>query len=70
MVRSQKHLDSYCLAVGLVIRGFAGQVGHTHFADNGIQCGCGQQGCWVTEIGAAAIKRKLTAAGVVIGGRL
>lgn len=54
---------------GVLLRGkqgFAGQVGHTHFADNGVRCGCGKQGCWVTEIAAAAVKRKLIAAGVTI----
>ncbi len=45
-------------------QGFAGQVGHTRFTENAITCGCGKQGCWVTEIGAAAVYRKLTAAGV------
>ncbi|MEN8725324.1 MAG: ROK family transcriptional regulator, partial [Lentimonas sp.] len=54
---------------GVLLRGklgFAGQVGHTAFKDNGITCSCGQQGCWVTEIGAAAVLRKLTEAGVEI----
>jgi predicted NBD/HSP70 family sugar kinase len=52
---------------GVLLRGkqgFAGQVGHTAFVDNGIDCSCGKQGCWVTEIGAAAVHRKLAAAGV------
>lgn len=54
---------------GVLLRGkmgFAGQVGHTHFRDNGIKCTCGKTGCWVTEIGAAALKRKLLEAGVEI----
>ncbi len=54
---------------GVLLRGkqgFAGQVGHTHFVDNGVQCTCGKTGCWVTEIGAAAVKRKLVNAGVTI----
>lgn len=54
---------------GVLLRGkhgFAGQVGHARFADNGIRCGCGSHGCWVTEIGAAAVKRKLAEAGVAI----
>ena len=45
-------------------QGFAGQVGHTHFADNGIECSCGKSGCWVTEVGSEAVMRKLLAAGV------
>ncbi len=52
---------------GVLLRGklgFAGQVGHTSFADNGVVCSCGKQGCWVTEIGAAALFRKLSEAGV------
>lgn len=54
---------------GVLLRGkqgFAGQVGHTHFAENGIACSCGKSGCWVTEIGASALRRKLEAAGVAI----
>lgn len=60
------------LAAGIVVdgillrgkQGFAGQVGHTHFSDNGILCHCGKSGCWLTEIGAKAIIRKLEEAGV------
>lgn len=44
--------------------GYSGQVGHTHFADNGIACSCGKQGCWVTEIGFSAVLRKLNEVGV------
>ena len=44
--------------------GYSGQVGHTHFAENGITCSCGKQGCWVTEISLPALLRKLAAAGV------
>jgi predicted NBD/HSP70 family sugar kinase len=44
--------------------GYSGQVGHSHFAENGITCSCGKQGCWVTEIGFAAVLRKLVEAGV------
>lgn len=44
--------------------GFAGQVGHVHFADNGVVCHCGRTGCWVTEVGVNAIRRKLEARGV------
>lgn len=51
-------------------RGFAGQVGHVKFADNGIECGCGKVGCWVTEIGASALKRKLADAGVKIPSKI
>ncbi|CAA6693571.1 MULTISPECIES: ROK family protein [unclassified Lentimonas] len=47
-------------------RGFAGQVGHTLFAHDGVDCGCGKRGCWVTEIGASAVVRKLADAGVEI----
>jgi len=45
-------------------RGYAGQVGHMPFADNGVTCDCGKQGCWLTEVGLPAVRRKLTAAGV------
>lgn len=45
-------------------RGFAGQVGHTFFEANGETCACGKQGCWVTEVGAKAVMRKLIDAGV------
>ena len=44
--------------------GFAGQVGHTPFRDNGLQCVCGKKGCWVTEVGAHAIRRELDSAGL------
>jgi predicted NBD/HSP70 family sugar kinase len=44
--------------------GFAGQVGHTPFRDNGLQCVCGKTGCWVTEVGAHAIRRKLDSTGL------
>ncbi|MGZ0709645.1 ROK family protein [Coraliomargarita sp. W4R53] len=44
--------------------GYSGQVGHSHFAENGITCSCGKEGCWVTEIGFAAVLRKLAEAGV------
>ncbi len=44
--------------------GYSGQVGHTHFAENGIECSCGKQGCWVTEISLPAVLRKLAAVGV------
>ncbi|MFQ3241778.1 MAG: putative NBD/HSP70 family sugar kinase [Lentimonas sp.] len=47
-------------------QGFAGQVGHTLFTHDGIDCGCGKRGCWVTEIGASAIVRKLADAGVEV----
>jgi predicted NBD/HSP70 family sugar kinase len=47
-------------------QGYAGQIGHTRFSNNGITCSCGKQGCWVTEIGASALLRKLTAEGVEI----
>ncbi|MEM6885404.1 MAG: ROK family transcriptional regulator [Verrucomicrobiota bacterium] len=45
-------------------QGFAGQVGYTRFSDNNIASSSGKQGAWVTEIGAAAVARKLVAAGV------
>jgi predicted NBD/HSP70 family sugar kinase len=47
-------------------QGFAGQVGHTRFTPDGIDCSCGKRGCWVTEIGASAVVRKLADAGVEI----
>lgn len=52
---------------GVLLRGkqgYAGQVGHTLFARNGIACSCGKQGCWVTEVGANAILRKLSDSGI------
>ncbi|MDP4643414.1 MAG: ROK family protein [Opitutales bacterium] len=66
------------LAAGVIVdgvllrgkQGFAGQVGHTHFMDNGVRCGCGKLGCWVTEIGASAVKRKLISAGVTIPSKI
>ncbi len=54
---------------GVLLRGkqgFAGQVGHTAFAEGGEVCSCGKRGCWVTEVGAAAVRRKLAAAGVAL----
>jgi predicted NBD/HSP70 family sugar kinase len=54
---------------GVLLRGrqgYAGQVGHMHFLDNGITCGCGKSGCWVTEVGALALKRKLAAKGLIL----
>jgi predicted NBD/HSP70 family sugar kinase len=54
---------------GVLVRGkqgFAGQVGHTLFTPDGIDCSCGKRGCWVTEIGASAVARKLADAGVEI----
>jgi predicted NBD/HSP70 family sugar kinase len=51
---------------GILMRGhqgYAGQIGHTFFADNGVTCRCGRQGCWVTEIGAEAVLGKLKRAG-------
>ncbi len=52
---------------GVLLRGsqgFAGQVGHTWYADNGVNCSCGHQGCWVTEVGVLAVHRRLLARGV------
>jgi len=74
----EKNLIYLSLGVGLAagvfvdgelmrgVQGFAGQVGHTLFTHGGIDCGCGKRGCWVTEIGASAIVRKLAGAGVEI----
>ena len=42
----------------------AGQVGHIFFADNATRSNCGKDGCWVTEVGAFAVRRKLEEAGV------
>lgn len=60
------------LAAGLISEGrllrgrtgFAGQVGHVPFSSNGITCSCGRKGCWVTEIGSAAVLRKLSERGL------
>ena len=52
---------------GVLLRGkqgFAGQVGHTAFVEGGALCSCGKRGCWVSEVGGAAVRRKLAAAGV------
>lgn len=46
--------------------GYAGQVGHTPFVPDGHLCGCGRKGCWVTEIGASGVVRKLRAEGLVL----
>jgi predicted NBD/HSP70 family sugar kinase len=54
---------------GMLLRGkqgFAGQVGHTAFVEGGALCSCGQRGCWVSEVGAAAVRRKLVAADVAL----
>ena len=60
------------LAAGIISKGrlmrgrmgFAGQVGHVPFSNNGITCSCGRKGCWVTEIGSAAVLRKLAKQGM------
>lgn len=47
---------------GVLLRGkhgFAGQVGHMEYKANGRRCVCGRMGCWVTEINADALKRKI-----------
>ena len=52
---------------GVLLRGaegYAGQVGHTRFIGNDVACACGKTGCWVTEVGAAGILRKLEDKGV------
>lgn len=52
---------------GILLRGqhgYAGQVGHSSFADNQIVCGCGKTGCWVTEVGARAVLRKINDIGL------
>jgi glucokinase len=36
----------------------AGEVGHMYISANGVQCGCGSQGCLETESSATAIVRK------------
>ena len=54
---------------GILLRGkqgFAGQVGHTAFVEGGEVCSCGKRGCWVTEVGASAVRRKLAAAGIAL----
>lgn len=61
------------LAAGLISEGrllrgrtgFAGQVGHVPFSNNGVTCSCGRKGCWVTEIGSAAVLRQLARRGLV-----
>jgi len=44
--------------------GFAGQVGHSPLVPDGELCECGRRGCWVTEVGASGLLRKLRAANV------
>lgn len=39
--------------------GFAGQAGHMKIRPDGESCSCGDHGCWVTEVGIPALKRKL-----------
>lgn len=46
----------------------AGEVGHMHYADNGILCHCGRYGCCETEGGRPAVLRK--AAERMAAGRL
>ncbi|HZU72380.1 MAG TPA: ROK family protein [Acidimicrobiales bacterium] len=38
--------------------GLAGEVGHMKLGSSDAVCGCGQRGCWETDIGAAAIVRR------------
>jgi N-acetylglucosamine repressor len=38
--------------------GFAGQAGHMKIRTDGDACSCGDRGCWVTEVGIAALSRK------------
>lgn len=45
-------------------QGYAGQVGHTPFAQDGHPCSCGKRGCWISEVGSVAVLRKLSEAGV------
>lgn len=35
--------------------GYAGEIGHMTYQPGGKPCHCGNQGCWETEVGAAAI---------------
>ncbi len=37
--------------------GFAGEIGHTIYDENGRQCGCGRKGCLETYVSAPGIKR-------------
>jgi len=54
------------MAAGLVLEGhlfrgsggFAGQAGHMKIRPDGEPCRCGDQGCWVTEVGLTALSRK------------
>ena len=54
------------MAAGLVLDGhlfqgtggFAGQAGHMKIRPDGEPCSCGDRGCWVTEVGLAALSRK------------
>ncbi|MBL7549582.1 ROK family protein [Frankia sp. AgB1.9] len=48
-------------AVVLGSNGLAGEVGHLKVAGATSPCGCGQRGCWETEIGTAALSRKAPA---------
>ncbi len=54
------------MAAGLVLDGhlfrgtggYAGQAGHMKIRPDGEPCSCGDRGCWVTEVGMAALARK------------
>jgi predicted NBD/HSP70 family sugar kinase len=54
------------MAAGLILEGrlfrgsggFAGQAGHMKIRPDGEPCSCGDQGCWVTEVGLPALARK------------
>lgn len=54
------------MAAGLILDGhlfrgsggFAGQAGHMKIRLDGEPCTCGDQGCWVTEVGLPALLRK------------
>jgi glucokinase-like ROK family protein len=39
--------------------GFAGEVGHMTLVPDGLECNCGNRGCWETLVGPAAIIRRL-----------
>ncbi|MDF7797843.1 ROK family protein [Pontiellaceae bacterium B1224] len=54
------------MAAGLMLEGhlfhgsngFAGQAGHMKIRTDGVNCTCGDKGCWVTEVSITALSRK------------
>jgi len=41
------------------VAGYGGEIGHMPVNPDGVACGCGSAGCWETEVGAAALLRRV-----------